>query len=84
MGTRGQHRGALTFYLASRGRDLRHTQVGGGHNIVVGEAVPRARGRKGLNPGGIRRPQPTQGGNGRSYASFVRGPSLHTRDVMEA
>lgn len=48
MGARGQHRGALTFYLASRGRDLRHTQVGSGHNIVVGEAVPRARGRKGL------------------------------------
>lgn len=73
--SRGEHRRpegsterALTFYLASRGRDLRHTQVGGGHNIIVGEAVPRARGRKGLSKGGIRRPQPTQGGNGRSYA----------------
>lgn len=36
----------------------------------MSEAVPRARGRKGLIKGGIHRPQPTQGGNGRSYASF--------------
>lgn len=34
----------------------------------MGEAVPRARGRKGLSKGGICRPQPTQGGKGRSYA----------------
>lgn len=33
----------------------------------MGEAVPRARGRKGLSKGGIHRPQPIQGGNGRSY-----------------
>lgn len=48
QGTRGQNKvGNLTFYFSSRGRDFRHTQVGGGHDVIVGKAVPRIRGLKG-------------------------------------
>lgn len=36
-------KGALTFYFSSRGGDSRHAQVGGGHNVIMGEAVPGAR-----------------------------------------
>lgn len=43
--------GELTCYFSSRGRDFRHIQVGGGHDVIVGEAVPRARGQRGLEQG---------------------------------
>lgn len=45
----GRTEGELTFYFPSRGRDLRHTQVGGGHDVIVGKAVPRTGDREGLN-----------------------------------
>lgn len=64
-GPEGGTKGELTFYFSSRGRDFRHTQVGGGHDVVVGEAVPRARGREGLNRD--RRPQPPREANGPCY-----------------
>lgn len=42
---------AVTFYFSSRGRDFRHTQVGGSHDVVVGKAVPRAEKQRGLEQG---------------------------------
>lgn len=52
-GALGRTEGELTFYFSARGRDLRHTQVGGGHDVIVGKAVPRTGDREGLNRGKI-------------------------------
>lgn len=50
-GLEGRTEGGLTFYLSSRGRDFRHTQVGGGHDVIVGKAVPTAGKRRGPDQG---------------------------------
>lgn len=50
-GLEGRTEGGLTFYFSSRGRDFRHTQVGGGHDVIVGKAVPTAGKRRGPDQG---------------------------------
>lgn len=44
---KGRTKRKHTFYVSSRGRDFRHTQVGGSHDVIVSEAIPRARGQRG-------------------------------------
>lgn len=56
---RAEQSGELTFYFSSGSRDLGQTQVGGGHDVIVGKAVPRAGDREGLKRGRLRT-QPTQ------------------------
>lgn len=50
-GLEGRTEGGLTFYFSSRGRDFRHTQVGGGHDVIVGKAVPTAGKQRGPHQG---------------------------------
>lgn len=69
-GTRGQNKGGkLTFYFSSRGGDFRHTQVGGGHDVIVGEAVPRIRGQK--------KPEHRRGTAGHSPQREERASVIH-------
>ena len=82
QGARRQKRGELTFYFSSWGRDFRHTQVGGGHNVIVGKAVPRIGDREGLNRSGGEDCSPPR--RKWPWLYIIRGPRLPTGYVTEA